>query len=135
MKFSNIFVIIAFLLNLLLSVQGYYVSLLPRTVPTKPQCCYFTGAGIYFFWQLGCAQYMKENCDIKQLPMITGASAGSLTATFLLAGTDLKFATEKALELAEASKIYERKSGLAGMYIFYASIISRYLIMQYLKIL
>ena len=49
--------------------------------------------------------------------MITGASAGSLTATFLLAGTDLKFATEKALELAEASKIYERKSGLAGMFV------------------
>jgi hypothetical protein len=59
---------------------------------------------------------MKENCDISSYPVIVGASAGSLTATFLLANADFKFASEKALELAENNKVYERKSGLAGIW-------------------
>lgn len=74
------------------------------------------GAGIYFFWQLGCAQYMKDNCDLKKLPCIVGASAGSLTAAFLLSNADLKYATQKALDLAERANVYERKSGLAGIW-------------------
>ena len=41
---------------------------------------------------------------------------GSLTAAFLLSNADLKYATTKALELAETSKLYDRKSGLAGIW-------------------
>lgn len=74
------------------------------------------GAGIYFFWQLGCAQYMKENCDLTKVPCFVGASAGSLTAAFLLSNADLKFATQRALDLADRAKVHERKSGLAGVW-------------------
>jgi len=59
---------------------------------------------------------MKENCDFTKVPYIVGASAGSLTSAFLLSKADLKYATQRALELAEKANIYERKSGLAGIW-------------------
>jgi hypothetical protein len=48
--------------------------------PQKPKCVYFTGAGMYFWWQAGAAKYIQQNCDLSNMPVI-GASAGSLTAT------------------------------------------------------
>lgn len=59
---------------------------------------------------------MKENCDLTKIPYFVGASAGSLTAAFLLSNADLKYATQRALDLAEKANIYERKSGLAGIW-------------------
>jgi hypothetical protein len=96
------------------NLSAYYLPSVPRPVPSDPSCCYFSGAGIYFFWQLGCAQYIKETCNYKDMPMI-GASAGSITATLLLSGADLKNATVKALEITKNSGVHARKTGLAGV--------------------
>lgn len=36
-----------------------------KPVSKNPECIYFSGAGIYFWWQLGVAKYMKDNCDLQ----------------------------------------------------------------------
>lgn len=83
--------------------------------PMQPKAMYFTGAGIYFWWQAGCAKYIQENCDYSEIPMI-GASAGSLSATLLLSNVDFNKAAESALRIGSESKVYERKGGLAGIW-------------------
>lgn len=83
--------------------------------PMQPKAMYFTGAGIYFWWQAGCAKYIQENCDYSEIPMI-GASAGSLSATLLLSNVDFNKAAESALRIGSESKVYERKGGLAGVW-------------------
>ena len=80
-------------------------------VDTKPMNLYFTGAGIYFWWQIGAAKYIRENCDLTDV-MIQGASAGSITATMLLSGCDFEETLNIALELADKHDIYRSKSGL-----------------------
>ena len=85
------------------------------TPPMQPKAMYFTGAGIYFWWQAGCARYIQENCDYSEIPMI-GASAGSLTSTLLLSNVDFNKAAESALRIGSESKVYERKGGLAGIW-------------------
>jgi Patatin-like phospholipase len=83
--------------------------------PMQPKAMYFTGAGIYFWWQAGCARYIQENCDYSEVPMI-GASAGSLSSALLLANVDFQKAAESALRIGSESKVYERKGGLAGVW-------------------
>ena len=85
------------------------------TAPKDPKAMYFSGAGIYFWWQAGCARYIQENCDYHELPVI-GASAGSISATLLLSGTDFHKALDVAVKVGEKSGIYERKAGLAGIW-------------------
>lgn len=70
---------------------------------------YFTGAGIYFWWQAGCAKYIQEHCDISTVP-VYGASAGSLTSALLLNGCNFDEAFEVARELSVKHSIYARKS-------------------------
>ncbi|KAJ1435212.1 acyl transferase/acyl hydrolase/lysophospholipase [Ochromonadaceae sp. CCMP2298] len=87
-------------------------------IRTDPQCMYCTGAGIYFWWQLGVAKYLKENCikeDLYNTPFI-GASAGSVTAAMLLCGADLDILPNAALELGREAGLFNRKSGLAGVW-------------------
>jgi hypothetical protein len=53
--------------------------------PLNPSCVYFSGAGIYFWWQMGVAKYMKENCQpelFKDIPIIGARWVNS--PTFLL---------------------------------------------------
>ena len=44
---------------------------------------YFSGAGVYFWWQAGAAKYIQDYCDIADVKCY-GASAGSITASLLL---------------------------------------------------
>ena len=79
----------------------------------RPKALYFSGAGTYFFWQCGAAKYLQESCAYEEIPII-GASAGSLTGLLLLAGVDMDQAVNVALERAEGSQIFDKKSGLRG---------------------
>lgn len=81
----------------------------------KPQACYFSGAGLYFWWQLGAAQYLKENCNYLEYPIMAGASAGSITSTLLLSGVELRSVPNVAIKLAMDSGVMKRKTGLAGV--------------------
>ena len=87
-------------------------------VPTSPSSVYFSGAGIYFWWQMGAAKYMKENCDPKLWSSMTtvGASAGSITASLLRTNADLDLVPYAALEVANEIDLFDRKTGLAGIW-------------------
>jgi len=98
-----------------LATHSYGVSVSRPVVPSNPKCVYFTGAGIYYYWQAGAAKYMQENCDLSSIPII-GASAGALTSTLLLSGADFDEATLAAISVAEEYEIFSSKNGLAGIW-------------------
>jgi len=76
----------------------------------------FPGGGIFFYWQAGAVSYLRENgYDLSRVTM-TGASAGSLTATLTAAGVDFERATEVALGLAEDGGVWDRPLGLQGVW-------------------
>jgi len=95
------------------SSRGYYKPVLPVRVPTKPKVLYFTGAGVFFFWQLGACKYIKETCAYRTIPIL-GASAGSLTGSLLLSDVDLDEAVKIALTQGKSSGVYDSPTGLAG---------------------
>lgn len=78
-------------------------------------CYYFTGAGLYFWWQAGTAKYLQSNNKINKNTTFIGASAGSLTALLLLCNVDFDKAAWRALDLAQKEGIFEKKSGLVGI--------------------
>ena len=63
----------------------------------------------------GASIYLKENCDLNDIPIL-GASAGSLAATMLKLGSDFRMSTEESIEMANNVKLYDRKSGLVGIW-------------------
>lgn len=96
---------------------------------------YFTGAGVYFWWQagdfttytwtmyrvlferldgIGAAKYIQSNYDYKNLNMV-GASAGSLTALLLICGCDFDRGAKVALNIARKYGVYERKTGMLSI--------------------
>lgn len=83
-------------------------------IPSDPKCIYFTGAGLYYYWQAGAAQYLQENCDLSK-QIVVGASAGSLTATLLLARVDFVEAAQNAIRLADEKGVFSMKTGLVGV--------------------
>ena len=75
---------------------------------------HFSGAGVYFWWQAGAAKYIQEYCDISDVKCY-GASAGSITATLLLAGANFEKSLDVAMKLMEKHGVYESKTGLNGI--------------------
>lgn len=72
---------------------------------------FHSGAGIYFWWQAGCAKYLREHCDISKVPVV-GASAGSLTSVLLLTGVDFDYAADAALQIATEYGVYGQEKKL-----------------------
>lgn len=101
--------IIVFLSCLLLFDVGETLSVKNR----RPKALYCSGAGVYFFWQVGAAKYLQEACAWEDMPII-GASAGSLTGLLLLGGVNFDMAVDVALRQAEERKVWTKKSGLRG---------------------
>lgn len=112
--FALLLVLIARMIGKYGNVECYSKSPSQFQVPTNPKSIYFTGAGVFFFWQVGAAKYLKETCVLKSDMPILGASAGSLTGLLLLAGVDFDKATEIALAQSAASGVYNKPTGLAG---------------------
>jgi len=88
----------------------------PQTVNAKP-LMYFTGAGVYVWWQLGVAKYIQEHYDRESIldSIAIGASAGSITSSVLLADIDFDKALKLAIALTEKYQVYERKIGFGGL--------------------
>lgn len=87
----------------------------PFSPPTPYKALYFSGAGIYFWWQAGAARYIQEHCDYSRMSVI-GASAGSISAALLLSNADFSKTLDAALAIGERAGVYERKNGLAGIW-------------------
>jgi hypothetical protein len=81
---------------------------------TKAKHLYFTGAGVYFWWQAGAAKYIQQHYDTRNTKFM-GASAGSLTSLLLICGCDFDKAAASALRIANQYGAFERKVGLFGI--------------------
>mmetsp|Transcript_20130 Transcript_20130/g.24055 ORF Transcript_20130/g.24055 Transcript_20130/m.24055 type:complete len:316 (+) Transcript_20130:65-1012(+) len=86
------------------------------TSTTKTSHIIFPGGGIFFYWQAGAVSYLREKGYDLDSVTLTGASAGSLTATLTAANVDFEKATNIALRLAEDAGVWERPLGLQGVW-------------------
>jgi len=75
----------------------------------------FAGGGIYFFWQLGAARFLREQYDVSRLPM-AGASSGSLVACLTACGVCPVRTLESAYQLSLDHDVWGRKLGLLGIW-------------------
>jgi len=76
----------------------------------------FPGGGIFFYWQIGVVQYLRENNYDLRRTSLSGASAGALSATLTATDVDFFEATNLALDLASEAKVWERPLGLQGVW-------------------
>jgi len=74
-----------------------------------------TGA-IYFYWQAGVVTYLRENGYDLGKVTVSGASAGALTAAMTATNVDFYKATQYALGLADSLGLWDRPSGLLGVW-------------------
>lgn len=87
-----------------------------RIATTECPHLIFPGAGLFFYWQAGVVSYLRQSgYDLSKTTM-SGASAGSITAT--LAATDVCFsnATDTALRLGREAGVWHRPMGLMGVW-------------------
>jgi hypothetical protein len=76
----------------------------------------FPGGGIYFYYQAGIVQYLREEGYDLSSQTFSGASAGALTATLTSTDVDFYGATELALDMAREAGVWDRRSGLQGIW-------------------
>lgn len=76
----------------------------------------FPGGGIYFYWQAGYVSHLRERGYTFDDALMTGASAGALTATLAVNKVDFYDATDSALELAKQAGVWDRREGLQGIW-------------------
>ena len=76
----------------------------------------FPGGGIFFYWQAGVVTYLREQKYDLSPCTFAGASAGALTATLTAADVDFYEATDLALSLAAKANVWDRSSGLQGIW-------------------
>lgn len=85
-------------------------------IPSSRPHLIFPGGGIFFYWQAGAVTYLREQgYDLSQVTA-SGASAGALTATLLTTNVCFKKATQLALHQASEAGIWNRSSGLQGIW-------------------
>lgn len=76
----------------------------------------FPGGGLFFYWQAGIVSYLREQgYDLDKIT-VSGASAGALTATLTATCVDFYKATELALQMSEEAGVWDRPSGLQGIW-------------------
>jgi predicted acylesterase/phospholipase RssA len=76
----------------------------------------FPGGGIFFYWQAGVVSYLREQGYDLSSCTFSGASAGALTATLTAGEVDFYEATDLALSLAAKANVWDRSSGLQGIW-------------------
>ena len=89
----------------------------PNPHPNPRQCrIVFPGAGLFFYWQAGAVQYLREaGYDLSKVSM-SGASAGAITATLAATRVDFNHATDVALRLGRDAGVWSRPLGLLGIW-------------------
>lgn len=74
-----------------------------------------SGGGVFFFWQLGVLNYLQQHFDLAPAQFI-GASAGALCSVLTACNVDPHRAVREAYRLSLENNIWERPSGLAGIW-------------------
>ena len=80
--------------------------------PQTPQISW-SGAGIFFFWQLGAMKYLAERYDLSKVPM-AGASGGALAAVLAVCKVDAAAALQKAHIMSMEHRIYQKPMSFFG---------------------
>lgn len=75
----------------------------------------FGGAGIFFWWQAGAAKYLQQACNLQHTEFL-GASAGAIAGSLLLTNVSLDQAADYAINQALEKDIWNRKTGLRGIW-------------------
>ena len=75
----------------------------------------FPGGGIFFYYQAGLINFLRERYDLSTCSF-AGASAGALTATLTAADVDFFEATDLALKMAADAGVWDRSGGLQGIW-------------------
>lgn len=78
----------------------------------------FPGGGLFFYWQAGVIAYLQEQgYDLSSSNIIlSGASAGALSATIAKTNVSPMIATEMALQMSDDVGVWERPLGLQGIW-------------------
>lgn len=85
----------------------------------------FPGGGIYFYWEIGAASYLRDYYDLnfsskndnnRRFVQFSGASAGALAATLTATDVDFEKTIKLALDLADQANVWERPLGLQGVW-------------------
>ncbi|KAL7506474.1 hypothetical protein ACHAXN_009088 [Cyclotella atomus] len=72
----------------------------------------FPGGGLFFYWQAGVIAYLQENSYDLNNVLLSGASAGALSATIAKTSISPYRATELALQMSDEAGVWERPLGL-----------------------
>lgn len=87
-----------------------------NSIQTRRPHLVFPGGGLFFYWQAGAISYLREQgYDLDEISA-SGASAGALTATLTATGVDFYKATELALQMSKEAGVWDRSSGLQGIW-------------------
>lgn len=76
----------------------------------------FPGGGLFFYWQAGVVAYLQEEGYDLPNTLLSGASAGALSATLAKTEVSPYDATELALSMSEEAGIWDRPLGLQGVW-------------------
>ncbi|KAG7361634.1 hypothetical protein IV203_036735 [Nitzschia inconspicua] len=76
----------------------------------------FPGGGIFFYYQAGLVHFLRENKYDLSNCTFAGASAGALTASLTATDVDFYEATDLALSMAAKAGVWDRSSGLQGIW-------------------
>ncbi|KAL3779511.1 hypothetical protein HJC23_011147 [Cyclotella cryptica] len=87
-----------------------------RSSSSKRAGIIFPGGGLFFYWQAGVIAYLQEHSYNLSSTLVSGASAGALSATLAKTNVCLHTATELALHLSEEAGVWERPLGLMGIW-------------------
>eukprot|EP00899_Mesostigma_viride_P018662 jgi/Mesvir1/26798/Mv20565-RA.1 len=90
-------------------------SLSPTPSRESTPTLYFPGGGMFFYWQIGCIRWLCRSYDLTDTRMV-GASAGALAATLAACQVDVDAAAALALELAKRAGVWDRPTGLGGVW-------------------
>jgi len=87
------------------------------TIPSETSThLIFPGGGIFFYYQAGLVTFLRENGYDLSDCSFSGASAGALTATLTATEVDFETATDLALTMAADAGVWDRSSGLQGIW-------------------
>lgn len=83
--------------------------------PTPPAII-FPGGGLFFYWQAGVVAYLQEQGYTLSNAILSGASAGALSATLAKTNVCPYDATKLALSMSAEAGIWDRPLGLQGVW-------------------
>lgn len=84
-------------------------------VPQSRPLLAFSGGGIFFFWQLGAVEALREVFDLRCFELC-GASAGAFAALFAATGVTPETALETSNRLAAEMQVHRQTCGLVGIW-------------------